>query len=115
MTDEPLIALGYLRTDLSGAEEQWHSKRLRVLATRWGYEMPLIVTHSDRTLRRTANLLDIVRRMNAVALFVPTVEHLPETAVRALLAELDGVTTLYPEQTYDGYPALPIEGPPIGL
>ncbi|GAA5069433.1 hypothetical protein [Nocardia callitridis] len=113
--EEPFVALGYMRTDLSGDARQWDAKRLRALASRYGYQMGHIVTHTSSTPNRTANLLDLVRRMNAVALFVPTVEHLPETAVRALLAELDGVTTLYPEETYAPYPVPPAEGPPVWL
>ncbi|GAA5044568.1 hypothetical protein [Nocardia callitridis] len=101
--DESLVAIGYLRTDLSGERRQWDAKWLSALATRYGYHMALILTHTSSTPNRTAHLFDLIRRMNAVAVFIPTLEHLPAAVVRALLAEIDGVTTLYPERTFDAY------------
>ncbi|GAA5051511.1 hypothetical protein [Nocardia callitridis] len=111
--DEPLLALGYLRGDLSGEAQQWDAKRLRALATRYGYRMDLIVTHTASTPNRTAELLDLVRRMDVAAVFLPALEHLPVSTVRALLGEVDGVTTLYPQQTFQRHAtAADVECPP---
>ncbi|GAA5048032.1 hypothetical protein [Nocardia callitridis] len=101
--DEPFVAVGYMRADLSGETRQWDAKRMYALATRYGYDMALIVTHTESTPNRAAHLLDLVRRMNAAAVFLPTLEHLPASVVRTLLAEVDGVTTLRPQQTFQRY------------
>ena len=99
-SDEPLVALGDMLTDLSGDASQWDAKRLHALATRYGYRMALIVTHTTSTPERVTNLLAMVHRMNAIAVFTPSTEHLDVLAIRELLAELDGVTTLNPEKTF---------------
>ncbi|WP_194835568.1 hypothetical protein [Nocardia sp. XZ_19_369] len=97
MTTQP-AAIGYVRHDISGAQQTWDETQIRSLAKRLGYELIENVVFGADTADRLGQLGDIVRRHDAEALITPTLEHLDGTAEP--LVEICDVITVRPENTY---------------
>lgn len=90
------IAIGYLRSDLSGAAQNWDEIRIRSLAKRYGYDLAKTIVFTARTADPLIGLITIVRRINAEAVFVPHRRHL---GVEMPLGTCD-VITVDDESTY---------------
>ncbi|MFC4376268.1 recombinase family protein [Nocardia halotolerans] len=78
MTLRP-TAIGYLRTDVSGARQSWDEIRMRSLAGRLGYNLAKIITFSGRTDHPMDRLIAQARRANAEMVLVPNEDHLGDS------------------------------------
>ncbi|MEC3916901.1 hypothetical protein [Nocardia sp. CDC160] len=93
-------ALGYLRTDVSGISQQWDESEIRRLATRYGYDFAGMVIYDPNSGRPPlARLKAQATRLDAEAVFVPSLEHFEGEAPGSLVQKLD-VVTIHPEETY---------------
>ncbi|MFE3542316.1 hypothetical protein ACFXK0_05020 [Nocardia sp. NPDC059177] len=93
------IALGYLRSDLSGAAQDWDEIRIRSLAKRYGYDLAKTIVFTARTVDPLTGLIAIVRRISAEAVFVPHRQHLGAEMPPTLVGICD-VITVDDESTY---------------
>ncbi|MEV6773355.1 hypothetical protein AB0N05_32455 [Nocardia sp. NPDC051030] len=94
-------ALGYLRTDVSGISQQWDETEIRRLATRYGYDFAGIVIYDPNSGRPPlARLKAQATRLDAEAVFVPSLEHLEEGEAPGSLVQKLDVVTVHPEETY---------------
>lgn len=93
------IAIGYLRSDLSGPAQNWDEIRIRSLAKRYGYDLAKTIVFTARTADPLTGLITIVRRINAEAAFVPHRRHLGVEMPLTLVGTCD-VITVDDESTY---------------
>lgn len=93
------IALGYLRSDYSGAAQSWDEIRMRSLAKRYGYDLAKTIVFTARTADPITALVTIVRRIGAEAVFVPHQRHLGAEIPHILVGNCD-VITVDDESTY---------------
>lgn len=77
------IAVGFLRTDLSGARQAWDETKLRAMAKRNGYDLAKTLVLPESADAVTV-LGTAIERAKATALFVPSLEHLGGTIPRPL-------------------------------
>lgn len=92
-------AIGYLRSDVSRARQPWDEERIRSLAKRFGYALAKTVVfgpHTDDPVRR---VLNVVRAVDAEAVFVPGLDHFAGVVPDGLVAVAD-VITVDTEETY---------------
>ncbi|MGW6729948.1 hypothetical protein ACWF9G_28955 [Nocardia sp. NPDC055029] len=92
-------AIGYLRSDISGAAQNWDEIRIRSLAKRYGYDLAKTIVFDARTQNPTTQLISIARRTNAEAIFTPDRRHVG-TKVPSQLVRVCDVVTVNDEQTY---------------
>lgn len=91
-------AIGYLRRDISGAQQLWDETQIRSVARRLGYELAKTVVFDARTEQRASRLQVVLEGAAAEAVITPGLAHLdgdPEQLVR-----LCDVITVSPENTY---------------
>ncbi|MFG1796573.1 hypothetical protein [Nocardia sp. NPDC049149] len=100
-------ALGYVRRDVSGAQQVWDERQMRSLARRLGYDLTQTVV-VDATEDRIVELLGAVHRFDAEAVITPNLEHLDGTA-DAVVSTCD-VITVRPENTYARWAFTPHAG-----
>lgn len=94
-------ALGYLRTDVSGVSQQWDESEIRRLAARYGYDLAEIVVYDPISDRPPfARLKAQATRLDAEAVFVPSLEHFEEGEAPGSLVQRMDVVTVHPESTY---------------
>ncbi|WP_245568597.1 hypothetical protein [Nocardia concava] len=94
-------ALGYLRTDVSGVSQQWDESEIRRLAARYGYDLAEIVVYDPASGRPPfARLKAQATRLDAEAVFVPSLEHFEEGEAPGSLVQRLDVVTVHPESTY---------------
>ncbi|MQY20467.1 hypothetical protein [Nocardia macrotermitis] len=88
------VAIGYLRRDVSGTRQPWDEEQIRSLARRFGYDLSRIVAFSHHTDEPHQRLCNVVGRIGATAVFVPSLDHFltPEEVPTALLTLADIVT-----------------------
>lgn len=92
-------AIGYLRSDVSGARQQWDEMHVRSLSKRLGYTLSKTVVLSEHIEDPIARLINVVRRMRAEAVVVPSLEHFGGTVPDELVRVVD-VITVEPHDTY---------------
>ncbi|MFE3793587.1 hypothetical protein KHQ06_11935 [Nocardia tengchongensis] len=92
-------AVGYLRSDISGARRQWDEVQIRVLASRLGYDLRRIAVFGPETDRPMHRLRVLASRLSAEAILTPSLEHLGGS-VPAPVVEVADVITVSPEETY---------------
>ncbi|MFI7002280.1 hypothetical protein [Nocardia sp. NPDC050175] len=97
MTDNP-TALGYLRRDISGAQQTWDETQIRSLAKRLGYDLVRTIIFDTDTEYRLEQLATAVQLNEAEAVITPSLEHLDGT-VDPLVKSCD-IITVRPENTY---------------
>lgn len=87
------IAIGFLRTDLSGARQAWDETQIRSMAKRHGYDLAKTIALPESA--DTIGLLhDTVKRHKAEAVYVPSLEHLGGEVPRRLSTALVEVTAI---------------------
>ncbi|QUN16347.1 hypothetical protein [Nocardia seriolae] len=92
-------AIVYLRSDVSGARQQWDEMQARSLGKRLGYTVAKTVVFGEHVEQPIQRLANVVRRMQADAVVVPSLEHLGGTVPDGLLRVVD-VITVEPHDTY---------------
>ncbi|WP_040805531.1 hypothetical protein [Nocardia concava] len=92
-------AIDYLRSDVSGARQQWDEMQTRSLAKRLGYTVAKTVVFSQHVEEPIQRLVNVVRRVQADAVVVPNLAHLGGTVPTALVQVVD-VITVEPHDTY---------------
>ncbi|UGT43407.1 hypothetical protein LTV02_08480 [Nocardia yamanashiensis] len=93
-------ALGYLRTDVSGVQQQWDETRIRSLAARLGYALRKTVAFGERTDQPVERLVNVVRRLDAEAVVVPGPHHFEGHRIPAELVRVVDVITVDPDATH---------------
>ncbi|MFE3190522.1 hypothetical protein ACFXHA_16015 [Nocardia sp. NPDC059240] len=94
-------ALGYLRTDVSGVSQQWDESEIRRLAARYGYDLAEIVLYDPVSGRPPfARLKAQATRLDAEAVFVPSLSHFEDGQAPCSLVQRLDVVTVHPESTY---------------
>ncbi|MEC3958901.1 hypothetical protein VMT65_38110 [Nocardia sp. CDC153] len=94
-------ALGYLRTDVSGIGQQWDESEIRSLAKRYGYDFADMVIYDPNSDRPPlARLKAQATRLDAEAVFVPSLKHFDDGEPPGSLVQKLDVVTVHPEQTY---------------
>ncbi len=93
-------AIGYLRSDVSGARQSWDEGQIRSLATRLGYDLRKTVVFSANTDRPENRLRLIVDRLDVAAVVVPSIEHFEGRRIPDGLSAVADVVTISPECTY---------------
>ncbi|AYF77150.1 hypothetical protein D7D52_28785 [Nocardia yunnanensis] len=94
-------AVGYLRCDVSGAQQQWDEDQIRSVAKRMGYDLAKIVVVDGRGNERPlVGLKTTVTRLGAEAVFTASLAHFPGEDVPADLVRSVDVVTVSPENTY---------------
>lgn len=103
-------ALGYVRKDVSGVRQRWDEQQIRSLAGRFGYFLHKTVVFGSYIDDPVGELMCVVERTEAEALFVPSLEHFDGCVPRALVSVAD-VVTVVPRYTYARWAtgALPTE------
>ncbi|MET9490976.1 hypothetical protein [Nocardia sp. NPDC006630] len=101
-------ALGYLRTDVSGASRFWDESQIRDLAARLGYDFSGMVRYDPLSGRRPlARLKAQATRLDAQAVIVPGSDHFEGGQVpQSLLRQLD-LIIVSPEETHTRRPTSP--------
>lgn len=92
-------AIGFLRSDVSGAREQWDRSDIARLASALGYDLVKIVTlgpHTDRPMYRLQVQLS---RLGASTLVTPSLDHFAGE-IPAEIREMADVITVQPEETH---------------
>lgn len=102
MTTEP-NAIGWLRSDVSGARQEWDEAQIRGVAQRLGYDLRKTVVFGPCTDRPLHRLRMLVSRLALEAVIVPSVEHFEHGMVPAELVAIADVITVTPVQTYARY------------
>lgn len=92
-------AVGYVRSDISGARRQWDEVQIRSLAVKLGYDLRRIAVFGPDTDRPMHRLRVLASRLRAEAILTPSLEHLGGSIPEAVLAVAD-VITVNPEETY---------------
>ncbi|WP_410876384.1 hypothetical protein [Nocardia sp. A7] len=93
------IAIGYLRSDISGIAQSWDEIRIRSLARRYGYDLAKTIVFTSRTPDPITQLITIVRRTSTEAVFTPHRDHLGAQIATFLIRSCD-VITVDDENTY---------------
>lgn len=94
-------AIGYLRTDISGAARLWDQTQIRRLATRLGYDFADMVIYDPRFGRPPlARLKAQATRLDAEVVIVPSPAHFDGGEVPGALVQRMDVITVSPEETY---------------
>ncbi|MCU1645584.1 MAG: hypothetical protein JWN03_5859 [Nocardia sp.] len=93
-------AIGFLRSDVSGARRQWDEIQIRSAAARLGYDLRKIVVFSATTERPVYRLRLVVDRLGIDAIVTPSIAHFDAGEVPADLVAVVDIITLSPEHTY---------------
>ncbi|BDU09156.1 hypothetical protein IU440_11780 [Nocardia cyriacigeorgica] len=98
--DDPAPAVGYVRTDLSGAAAEFDRAQIIIRAARLGYVLiGDVLEHTAATAHRTEHLLAVIYTHRAEAVIVPTLAHLDKATFDLVLPGADIITT-QPYETY---------------
>lgn len=98
MWDVP-IAIGYLRSDVSGARQRWDENQIRSLAGRFGYSLSKTVVLSGHIDDCLDQLIDTVGKAGAEAVVSPGLAHFGGVVPGALVGITD-LITVSPLETY---------------
>ncbi|MEU1426457.1 hypothetical protein ABZ412_05195 [Nocardia sp. NPDC005746] len=101
-------AIGYLRHDVSGAQQQWDEAQIQHLARRLGYDLCKTVVFGPETDRPLVRVRTLVSRMEADAVIIPSLAHfgghIPDDIV-----QVADIITVSPENTYARWAIPPLE------
>ncbi|WP_327146394.1 hypothetical protein [Nocardia sp. NBC_01327] len=93
-------AIGYLRSDVSGARQVWDENQIRSLAKKFGYDLRKMIVFSATTDRPAHRLRVVVSRLGVDAVFVPSLEHFEGSEIPAEVAAVAAVVTVSPQITH---------------
>ncbi|MFF5036626.1 hypothetical protein [Nocardia salmonicida] len=93
------IAIGYLRSDISGTAQNWDEIRIRSLAKRYGYDLAKTIVFTPRTPDPITRLITTAHRTAAEAIFTPHLAHLG-TELPSIIIRTCDVITVDDENTY---------------
>ncbi|WP_157224057.1 hypothetical protein [Nocardia paucivorans] len=79
-----VLAVAYLRTDLSGDARVLDEHRMKRLSVRFGYELCDFIRVDAAQVHRLMLLAERIRMYGAEAVFVPTVGHLDGQLTRVV-------------------------------
>ncbi|MEV6774350.1 hypothetical protein AB0N05_37515 [Nocardia sp. NPDC051030] len=96
-------AIGYLRQDISGTRGEWDKARMRRLAERFGYDLTKILAFGPEVDCPIHRVHVAVARIEAEAVFTPSIEHFDGGEVPADLVQVADVITVADEHTYARY------------
>ncbi|MEV6773381.1 hypothetical protein AB0N05_32590 [Nocardia sp. NPDC051030] len=92
-------AIGFLRHDVSGAQQQWDEAQIQHLARRLGYDLCKTLIFGPETDRPLLRVRTAVSRLDADAVITPSLEHF-DGQVPDDVVEVADVITVSPENTY---------------
>ncbi|GAB4589801.1 hypothetical protein [Nocardia sp. IFM 10818] len=93
-------ATGYLRSDVSGARQQWDENEIRGSAAKLGFDLRKTIVfgpHTDRPIHRLRVSVD---RLGVDAVFVPSAAHFAGGEIPPELVAVAAVVTLSPETVH---------------
>ncbi|MFE3229939.1 hypothetical protein [Nocardia sp. NPDC059228] len=94
-------AVGYLRTDVSRVGQLWDQTEIRRLAARFGYDFADMIVYDPSFGRPPlARLRAQITRLDAEAVFVPSLSHFEDGELPGSLVQQLDVITVHPEETY---------------
>ncbi|WP_405495075.1 hypothetical protein [Nocardia sp. NBC_00511] len=101
-------AIGFLRHDVSGEQQQWDEAQIQHLARRLGYDLCRTLILGPDTDRPLVRVRTMVSRTEADAIIIPNLDHfggrIPDEIVR-----IADVITVSPENTYARWAIPPVE------
>jgi hypothetical protein len=86
------VAIGYLRSDISGSAQNWDEIRIRSLAKRYGYDLAKTVVFTAGIQNPISQLIDAARRAQAEAVITPRRDHLGLAVPEHLVRRCDVIT-----------------------
>ncbi|WP_067565845.1 hypothetical protein [Nocardia acidivorans] len=93
-------ALGYLRKDICGVQQEWDETRMRSVAGRLGYQLLKTVAFSEHTHQPIQRLINVARQLGIEAVIVPGAHHFDGREIPPELVQVVDVITVEPESTY---------------
>ncbi|WP_330179964.1 hypothetical protein OHB26_26535 [Nocardia sp. NBC_01503] len=94
-------AIGYVRSDISGARQAWDETKVRSTAALRGFDFAKMIVIDGRTGKPLlAGLKATIARINAEAVFVPSTTHFEGGTVPGDLRQAVDVFTVSPENVY---------------
>ena len=93
-------AIGYLRSDVSGARQPWDENQIRYTAARLGYDLRKIVVFSATTTEPMRRLRVVVDRLGVDAIVTPGLGHFEPDEVPTELVGSADIVTVSPECVY---------------
>lgn len=92
--------VGYVNVDVSGPSRGQDETEIRKLAERFGYDFSDMIVYKPKFGRPPlARLNAQITRLDAEAVFVPSLAHLMDVVPDSLATRVD-VVTVHPERTY---------------
>lgn len=92
--------IGYLRSDVSGTQQRWHELQIRDAAKTHSRNLAKIVVFGPHTDDPVGRLLNVVERVQATVVIVPSANHFDENKIPARLLAAVEVVTISPESTF---------------
>ncbi|MFD4438968.1 hypothetical protein ACFWPK_04220 [Nocardia sp. NPDC058519] len=92
-------AIGYLRSDVSGARKVWDQVQIRAVSARLGYRLIKTIEFSQHTDDPLAQLLSTIARDEVDAVVTPSAEHLGGEIPESLISAAD-VVIVSPEEAH---------------
>ncbi|MCU1639905.1 MAG: hypothetical protein JWN03_180 [Nocardia sp.] len=93
-------AIGYLRSDVSGARQVWDENQIRSLAKKFGYDLRKTIVFNATTDRPAHRLRVVVSRLGVDAVFVPSLAHFDGNEVPVEVVAVAAVITVSPQNTH---------------
>lgn len=103
-------AIGYLRSDISGAQQVWDELQMRSAAKAHGCTLAKTYVFGAHTDHPDQRLVNAVKSTSAEVVFVPGIAHFDSaSAIPPALAPLVDVITVSPDYVYVKH--APVEEP----
>ncbi|MFE3280946.1 hypothetical protein [Nocardia sp. NPDC059239] len=92
-------AIGYLRTDISGARQQWDESRISSVAGKLGYDLRKTVAWGLRVEEPMKRLRVQLSRLGLSTIVTPNLDHF-DGKIPGAIREVADVITVSPEMKY---------------
>ncbi|WP_306359558.1 hypothetical protein [Nocardia sp. CC227C] len=94
-------AIGYVRSDISGARQAWDEAEVRSAAALRGFDFAKMIVIDGRTGKPLlAGLKATIARIDVAAVFVPSATHFEGGTVPSGLRRVVDVVTVSPDNLY---------------